>query len=97
MCTHRVRLAAPADVNGELIAWLRQAYDTAGGYAALDRDGCLVCVQDDLTGSWRVMHSLSYTAARARCSLYLPDHLIKCGGDSGATDEGNTGGDHFSS
>jgi hypothetical protein len=29
MCTHRVRLATPADVNGELIAWLRQAYDMA--------------------------------------------------------------------
>jgi hypothetical protein len=28
MCTHRVRLATPADVNGELITWLRQAYDT---------------------------------------------------------------------
>ena len=29
MCTHRVRLATPADVDSELIAWLRQAYDTA--------------------------------------------------------------------
>jgi Domain of unknown function (DUF4287)/Domain of unknown function (DUF5655) len=29
MFTHRVRLATPADVNGELIAWLRQAYDSA--------------------------------------------------------------------
>jgi len=29
MFTHRVRLATPADVNGELITWLRRAYDTA--------------------------------------------------------------------
>ncbi len=29
MFTHRVRLAAPADVDAELIAWLRQAYEVA--------------------------------------------------------------------
>ena len=29
MCTHRVRLGSAADVNDELIAWLRQAYDAA--------------------------------------------------------------------
>jgi len=29
MFTHRVRLASPADVDAELIAWLRQAYDAA--------------------------------------------------------------------
>ncbi len=29
MFTHRVRLARPADVDAELIAWLRQAYDAA--------------------------------------------------------------------
>lgn len=27
MCTHRVRLAAPSDVNAEVVSWLRQAYD----------------------------------------------------------------------
>ncbi len=29
MFTHRVRLTIPAEVNRELIAWLRQAYDLA--------------------------------------------------------------------
>jgi hypothetical protein len=29
MFTHRVRLASPAEVDTELIAWLRQAYDAA--------------------------------------------------------------------
>jgi hypothetical protein len=29
MFTHRVRLASPADVDADLIAWLRQAYDAA--------------------------------------------------------------------
>jgi hypothetical protein len=29
MFTHRVRLASSADVDAELIAWLRQAYDAA--------------------------------------------------------------------
>jgi hypothetical protein len=29
MCTHRVRLGSPADINDELIGWLRQAYDQA--------------------------------------------------------------------
>ncbi len=29
MCTHRVRLGSVGDVNDELIAWLRQAYDAA--------------------------------------------------------------------
>ena len=29
MFTHRVRLTSPADVDAELIAWLRQAYDGA--------------------------------------------------------------------
>jgi hypothetical protein len=28
--THRVRLAGPADLDGELIGWLRAAYDRAG-------------------------------------------------------------------
>ena len=30
MCTHRVRLAAPGEVDAEVIAWLRAAYDQAG-------------------------------------------------------------------
>lgn len=29
MCTHRVRLAAPEDVDAEVLGWLRQAYDQA--------------------------------------------------------------------
>ncbi len=29
MCTHRVRLSTPADVDEEVISWLRQAYDQA--------------------------------------------------------------------
>lgn len=29
MCTHRVRLAAPAEFDGEVQAWLREAYDRA--------------------------------------------------------------------
>ena len=30
MCTHRVRLSSPAELDAEVIAWLRQAYDRAG-------------------------------------------------------------------
>ncbi len=30
MMTHRVRLAAPAEVTAELTSWLRQAFDAAG-------------------------------------------------------------------
>ncbi|MEP7012348.1 MAG: DUF5655 domain-containing protein [Acidobacteriota bacterium] len=30
MMTHRVRLTAPAEVDAELIGWLRQAFDAAG-------------------------------------------------------------------
>lgn len=30
MFTHRVRLSSPADVDTQLTAWLRQAYDAAG-------------------------------------------------------------------
>ena len=29
MVSHRVRVTSPADVDGELIGWLRQAYDKA--------------------------------------------------------------------
>ena len=29
MCTHRVRLESPKDVDSELLAWLKQAYDRA--------------------------------------------------------------------
>jgi predicted transport protein len=29
MCTHRVRLASAKDVDGEVISWLKQAYDQA--------------------------------------------------------------------
>ncbi len=29
MCTHRVRLASPSDVDKELVAWLQQAYEQA--------------------------------------------------------------------
>lgn len=29
MCTHRVRLASPTDVDAEVISWLHQAYDHA--------------------------------------------------------------------
>ena len=29
MCTHRVRLAFAKDVDGEVISWLKQAYDQA--------------------------------------------------------------------
>ena len=29
MCTHRVRVAGPDDINDELLGWLRQAYDQA--------------------------------------------------------------------
>lgn len=29
MCTHRVRVAGPEDINDELLGWLRQAYDQA--------------------------------------------------------------------
>ena len=30
MVTHRVRLASPAEVDAEVLAWLRAAYDGAG-------------------------------------------------------------------
>lgn len=30
MCTHRVRLSAPQDVDDQVRSWLRQAYDLAG-------------------------------------------------------------------
>ncbi len=30
MCTHRVRLSKMSDIDSELIAWLREAYDHAG-------------------------------------------------------------------
>ena len=30
MCSHRVRLTEPADVDGELAGWLKAAYDAAG-------------------------------------------------------------------
>jgi hypothetical protein len=29
MCTHRVRLESPKDVDAELVGWLKQAYDKA--------------------------------------------------------------------
>jgi predicted transport protein len=29
MCTHRVRITSPADVDAETVAWLKQAYDQA--------------------------------------------------------------------
>ena len=29
MCTHRVRLESPRQVDAELLGWLRQAYDNA--------------------------------------------------------------------
>ena len=29
MCTHRVRLESPKQVDAELVAWLREAYDKA--------------------------------------------------------------------
>lgn len=30
MCQYKVRLSSPDEVDGELIEWIRQAYDTAG-------------------------------------------------------------------
>jgi Domain of unknown function (DUF5655) len=29
MCTHRVRLADPAELDDEVIGWLREAYERA--------------------------------------------------------------------
>jgi len=29
MCTHRIRLAAPEELDAEVRAWLREAYDRA--------------------------------------------------------------------
>jgi hypothetical protein len=29
MCQYKVRVSAPADVDAELIAWIRRAYDAA--------------------------------------------------------------------
>lgn len=29
MCTHRVRLESPTDVDTQVMSWLRQAYDQA--------------------------------------------------------------------
>jgi hypothetical protein len=30
MCQYKVRLTSPAEVDAELVRWLRQAYDSAG-------------------------------------------------------------------
>jgi hypothetical protein len=30
MCQYKVRLTSPAEVDGELVAWMRRAYDAAG-------------------------------------------------------------------
>jgi hypothetical protein len=30
MCTHRVRISGPADLDDELRGWLRAAYERAG-------------------------------------------------------------------
>jgi hypothetical protein len=30
MCQYKVRLGDPAEVDGELLDWLRQAYESAG-------------------------------------------------------------------
>ena len=30
MCTHRVRLETPADVDADVLGWLREAYESAG-------------------------------------------------------------------
>jgi hypothetical protein len=30
MCTHRIQLFSPADVNAEVLDWMKQAYDAAG-------------------------------------------------------------------
>ncbi len=31
MCQYRVKLTSAAEVDRELVAWIRQAYDAAGG------------------------------------------------------------------
>jgi Domain of unknown function (DUF5655)/Domain of unknown function (DUF4287) len=33
MCTHRVRLSSPSELDAEVIGWLRDAYDRAAGVA----------------------------------------------------------------
>jgi hypothetical protein len=30
MCSHKVKLTDAAEVDGDVVAWLKQAYDTAG-------------------------------------------------------------------
>ena len=30
MCQYKVKLTTPAEVDAELVGWLRQAYDSAG-------------------------------------------------------------------
>jgi hypothetical protein len=30
MCSHRVRVEKPADVDAELVGWLKKAYESAG-------------------------------------------------------------------
>ena len=30
MCTHRVRMADPSELDAEVVDWLREAYDRAG-------------------------------------------------------------------
>jgi hypothetical protein len=30
MCQYKVRLTSPGEIDGELIGWVRRAYDSAG-------------------------------------------------------------------